>query len=386
MSWFADWFANRPRYPKTPKQTTRPQVEILEDRTVPTVNYYGGNVLTAVEAQALFLGSHWSAAANTSTTTTLNNFMTDVTGGAYMDALANAGYGVGRGSATAGVVDSRSFTLNSTISDSTIRSDIQADIKSKLLQQPDKNRLYIVYVEPNVAVNLGNGQGTTKQGILGYHGAFGGRDASGHATVIRYAVIAYPGGTVGNSSLGTSTIDQLTAVSSHELAEAVTDPDVNYSRLGWYDPLYGEIGDITENDPNALVYLDGYLVQEAAGKYDQLLTLNTTPTLPAPPPPTTATTTTTMTAGPVYYDWTYATTTLTITVKPISGTTPPSGTVALVYNGSVLATGTVQLVNGVATVTFNVQFYANGIYTFNAVYLGSGQFDGSTSNPVTVTV
>src|SRR5262249_19603986 len=140
------------------------------------------------------------------------------------------------------------------------------------------------------AVDLGSGQGTTRQGILGYHGAFGGTDAAGHAMTIRYAVIAYPGGTAGNSSLGTSAVDQLTAVSSHELAEAVTDPDLNYARLGWYDPVRGEIGDITEDDPRALVRLNGYLVQLSAGKNDQLLSLpsTSTPTSTPSPSPTPA--------------------------------------------------------------------------------------------------
>src|SRR5207302_6263995 len=174
---------------------------------------------------------------------------------------------VGTGTATAGYVDAAtSVTANSVISDSFIQNAVLNNINQNHLQSPDANTLYIVYVEPNVAVNLGAGQGTTQRGVLGYHGAFAGPNGS----TIRYAVIAYPGGSIGNSSLGTSAQDQLTAVTSHELAEAVTDPDVNYARLGWYDPQRGEIGDVTENNPNALVRVDGYLVQEVADKNDQL--------------------------------------------------------------------------------------------------------------------
>jgi hypothetical protein len=55
-------------------------------------------------------------------------------------------------------------------------------------------------------------------------------------------------------------------------------------------------------------------------------------------------------------------------------------------NGTVLGTAQVRVVNGVATATFTVEYFANGSYTFSAEYLGSGQFQGSTSNPVTVTV
>src|SRR5947209_2523441 len=148
-----------------------------------------------------------------------------------MDALTSAGYGDGRGSASNGIADPISISSGSTITDATLQARLKADITSGLLPAVDANRVYVVYVQPNVAVNLGGGQGTTQQGILGYHGAFAGPNGA----TIRYAVIAYPGGTVRNSSLGTGTQDQLTAVTSHELAEAVTDPDVNYRQLGWYD-------------------------------------------------------------------------------------------------------------------------------------------------------
>src|SRR5207249_4270161 len=78
--------------------------------------------------------------------------------------------------------------------------------------------------------------------FLGYHGAFAGLTGSGWSD-IRYAVIAYPGGSIPLSS-GTATnaslswlssLNDMTEVTSHELAEAVTDPNVNYKTLGWYD-------------------------------------------------------------------------------------------------------------------------------------------------------
>ena len=138
-----------------------------------------------------------------------------------MDALTRAGYGVSRGSASAGVLDNRQLAANTVITDASIQERLQADISNGLLSSPDANRLYIVYVEPNVAVDLGAGQGTTQQGILGYHGAFAGHDAAGHPATLRYAVIAYPGGSVGNSNLGTSALDQLTAVTAHELATSM---------------------------------------------------------------------------------------------------------------------------------------------------------------------
>lgn len=370
------------------RSTVRPSVEQLEQRETPTVNFYGGNLLPHVEAQAVFYGADWNnVSTQVAQKATIDASLVDVTGGAYMDTLTNAGYNVYRGTASPGFVDPVTNISGTTITDAAIRARIQTDIMNPLsgAQQPDANRLYIVYVEPNVAITLGGNQ-TTQNGILGWHGAFGGTDINNNPVTIRYAVIAYPGGTtIHNSRLVSADVDQLTAVASHELAEAVTDPDVNYSRLGWYDPRRGEIADITENNPSALVRLDGYLVQEVAGKNDQLLTISNPN--PNPPPSSQVSTTTTMTAGPVNYPRRgNPTVTLTITVTPASGTTIPDGTIELIYNGTILGTGQLRVVNGVATVTFNLVFYARGTYTFSAAYLGSSAFLGSASNSVTVTV
>src|SRR5689334_17745432 len=105
MGWFSRWFGRRsPARRSSPRpRNVRPQVEGLEARDVPTVNYYGGNLLPHVEAQALYYGNEWSTvSADAATTQTVDAFLKDITGGAYMDALTQAGYGVGRGTASAG--------------------------------------------------------------------------------------------------------------------------------------------------------------------------------------------------------------------------------------------------------------------------------------------
>ena len=364
------------------RSAARPRFEALEDRQVPTVSFFGGNVLPHVQAQAVFLGHEFSSAPANAETATLNAFLKDITSGAYLQALGRAGYGVGPGSAVAGAVDNTSIAAGSTISDAFIRTRLQADVSSGLLQAPNANTLYVVYVQPDVAVNLGGGQGTTQQGILGYHTAFVG--ANGAA--IRYAVVVSPGGPAGNSVLpeARSAIDQLTAVTSHELAEAVTDPDVNSNvnggRLGWFDPQRGEIGDIEENNPNAFVRLDGFLVQEVADRNDQLLSIVT--------PPSNLIGTTTTLSGRVNPQSPNSPPTVTFTaiISPASGTVAPSGTVDLIVNGRLLGRATVIVVNGVAEATFTVAFFGRGSFTFDAQYEGSSVFQGSTSNALTVTV
>jgi hypothetical protein len=378
----------RPRQAKAPRNSprSRPALEVLEDRRVPTVSFFGGNLLPQVQAQALFLGNEFSSGPASAETATLDAALKGLATGPYLQALTRAGYGVGPGSAVAGAVDGTALAAGSTISDAFIRARLQADISSGLLQAPDANTLYVVYVEPDVAVNLGAGQGTTQQGILGYHTAFVGANGA----PVRYAVVVSPGGAAGNSALpeAATALDQQTAVSSHELAEAVTDPDINSNvnggRLGWFDPRRGEIGDITENNAAAFVRLNGNLVQEVADRNDRLLPIFPPPT---PAPGSQVATTTTLQARVNPGSWfSPPTVTFTAIISPASGAVEPGGTVDLIVNDIDLGSAAVRVVNGLAEATFTVEFFGPGTFTFTARYSGSSQFQGSTSNAVTVEV
>jgi hypothetical protein len=372
--------SGRKRYRR--RFSVRPRSEWLEDRQLRTVSFFGGNLLPHVQSQALFLGRAFSSAPASTETAALDTFLKDLTGGPYLQALASAGYNVGPGSAVAGAVDNVPLAAGSTIPDALIRSRLQADVNSGLLQTPSANTVYIVYVQPDVAVNLGTGRGTTQQGILGYHTTFVGANE----TAIRYAVVVAPGGAAGNSILpaATTAIDQLTAVTSHELADAVTDPDVNSiannGRLGWFDPQRGEIGDVEANNPNAFVRLDGYLVQEVADQNGQLLSIGA--------PPTNVIGTTTTLLGQVKPSDRFSppTVTFTVVIRPASGAVAPTGRVNLLVNGRVRGGASVRLVNGVAEATFTVSFFGPGRFTYDAQYVGSSLFQGSASNGLTVNV
>lgn len=253
------------------------EVELLESRRLLTVTNHGGAVLASVEAQAVYLGSDWQS----SQTAPFDTFLSTIVSGGYMDMLTNAGYGVGRGTSTAGAIDSISLNKTSTgISDASIQQDIQSMITAGTLQTPDANRLYVVYVEPGVVVF--NGTDSSATTFLGYHGAFGGHTKAGAAADIHYAVIPYPDGpNVSHTSQGFATaFNEQTAVTSHELAEAVTDPNVNYKTLGWYDDQKnGEIGDLTR----VTVSFSGYIVQDVVNQNDQVISpVTTTTTLTAP--------------------------------------------------------------------------------------------------------
>ena len=248
--------------------------ESLEARRLLTVTFHGGQLLSNVEAQAVFLGSDWATNSTLqSQTAAVDQFMAYLVQSPYMDMLTQAGYNVSRGSAAGGSDLNVSINKSTGITDGQIQSDLAAAIRSSGVAAPDANRLYVVYVEPGVVIK--DGTSTSQTSFLGYHSAFAGTDASGHPVDIHYAVVAYPGSP--NPSAGSqgfaSSFSQLTDVTSHELAEAVTDPNVNYKTLGWYDNQHnGEIGDLTRRT----TVLNGYVVQDVVNKNDQVIAPTTT--------------------------------------------------------------------------------------------------------------
>jgi hypothetical protein len=233
--------SSRPAARPAPKERLRcrPSLEYLEERLVQTVTNHGGALLQNVEVQALYIGSDWNSSASMQNNRTyLENYLKDIVNSSYMDMLSNAGYEVMRGSFDPGFTDPYPVNKTAGLTDANIRWFIEGDLLFGL-KAPDVNRLYVVFVEDNVAVTNNQGTSSTdpKNGMLGYHTAFSAPDWTGYGGKdIRYAVVPFPGGSVKNNQVpGLSTLNSLTLTTSHELAEAVTDPDVAYKTKGWYD-------------------------------------------------------------------------------------------------------------------------------------------------------
>lgn len=262
------------------RRTAAGRFEPLESRELLTVTYQGGSLLTNVEAQAVFLGSDWTNPSLKNQEQATDQFLSTLVGGAYMDMLTNAGYGVGRGTASTGVVDNVSIDKSVALTDAQIQSALTTLISNSSVRAPDANRLYMVYVEPGVVVQMGGA--TSQTSFLGYHGAFGHGNS-----VVHYAVMPAPGSPnpTPSSQRFSSAFNELTSVSSHELAEAVTDPDVNYGTLGWYDfDLNGEIGDLAVGHESTITGANGmqYVVQDEVDQNDQIISPSSSPPAPAP--------------------------------------------------------------------------------------------------------
>jgi len=250
------------------------QVEQLESRELLTVTFHGGAVISNVAAQNIYLGSDWVNSQPLHTQAgQLDTFMKTMVASKFMDGMTVAGYNVYRGTFTPGVFNGAALDKTNGITDTQLHAIIQSMINSHQVLEPNANRLYTIYVEPGVVINTGFGSSGIIQGngtgFLGYHNEFTGKTSTGTPLDIRYSIIAYP--TFPNFQYltqgFTSIFNDLTKVTAHELAEAVTDPDAFTKSVGgWYDDVLSEVGDITNFGFNLM--FQGYLIQAIADKND----------------------------------------------------------------------------------------------------------------------
>ncbi len=195
------------------------------------LSYRGGPLLQKVQVFTIFWGIKWNASTSASALiNNINKFFTDILVSPLIDQLAEysvPGKTISQGSliGTATLADSAPI---GSVTDTAIQTQLKKWLKAKKVPKTTPNTLYFIYLEPGVVSIMGGSKSC--QSYCGYHNNVG-------ATY--YAVMPYPScaGCLG----GLTVLDALTATSSHELCEAITDP---VPGKGWYDDKNGEIGDI----------------------------------------------------------------------------------------------------------------------------------------------
>ncbi|HZL38422.1 MAG TPA: hypothetical protein VFC78_24120 [Tepidisphaeraceae bacterium] len=248
---------------RTGSRCGRPAIERLESRVYQSadpVTYHGGHLLSNVSVQALYYGNGWATPHEEGVAAYLNGFLGSVTNSPYMDQLqeySEPGMVIRRGTFIGGQLDLSAPVTQpatpsnpiATVDRTTIESELNKQIITPhlLLAAANPNRLYIVYVEPGVKVTYtdSNGilQSSASGGFAGFHWHF----VDSQGDTVYYAVVPR---TVD------PTQDSMTITSSHELAEAITDPD---NANGWFDGELAEIGDKAEGGYGNI---DGYAVQD----------------------------------------------------------------------------------------------------------------------------
>jgi hypothetical protein len=216
----------------------------------PSLTNHGGPVLGSVQVVPIYWGAAWATGANMQLATQLDGFFDFLVTSSYMDLLneyssATTQIQHGQRLMSARVPDSEPGTLAGgvrEVTDGQIQAAVQGWIADNTVSATTANTLYFVFLPPNVVSVLSTKQSC--QNFCGYHN---------HIDSIYYAVIPYAdcSGCVFQGQF----LDTLTEVSSHEFAEAVTDPALN---AWWEDGQGDEIGDLCNRQTTRL---GGYLVQ-----------------------------------------------------------------------------------------------------------------------------
>jgi hypothetical protein len=232
--------------PPSPIQVVPLRTEAPAPVATARLTYRGGPLIAAVEVFVIFWGDAWGAEPLATLMGGVNDFFEYVVTSPLIDQLAEYSvqdYTIGHGKRAGAIA--LTTTPPATVSDDAVRALLKDQIASNpAIAQPGPNTLYFVFLPPGVTSDLGGGSSCVN--FCGYHDNDGGT---------RYAVMPFPDC---DSCLGSmAQLDALTTTSSHELCEAITDPEPS-GTLGWYDDANGEIGDICAWQTKQL---GGYTVQ-----------------------------------------------------------------------------------------------------------------------------
>jgi hypothetical protein len=231
-----------------------------EGRAAKTLKYYGGPVIKNVNVVPVY----WNA--NVANQASINSFYSAVTTGQYMTFLSqysttSPAQTIGNGSRGTPFVDNQTATA---VTDAQVQARLNALFTAGTLPAPNNNNLYMVHFPAGVQITDSGGSKSCVT-FCAYHGTY-----VRNSQNVYYGIIPDLGSGGCQSGCGTSTvINNTTSVSSHEFAEAVTDPAVGLATvygppLAWYNATYGEIGDICNGQQSSAVLADGktYTVQK----------------------------------------------------------------------------------------------------------------------------
>jgi hypothetical protein len=312
---------------------------------LPNITYHGGPLLQNVQIQSVFFGQPWTTDSNLEQLIPqVDGFLKYFPTSPYMNVLKQ--YNVGNGSFLNDVVLSQNPPSGLTIDDSQIRQILNSEISAKQLATPTSNQLYVFVTAPGVTVTV-NGQSSDRN-FAGYHDTF--TDSAG--TPVYYVLLPYPTGKISTQPL--TALQQTTIVLSHEIVEAMTDPDVH---SGWFDgQTREEIGDLAEGHFGVL---GGYEIQ---GIWSQAQQQVVVPTDPIGTPPVSASRL--VIAGLPSSVMAGTATTFTVTAVDVTGKTV-SG-----YGGTVHFRSS----DGQAGLPSDYAFTAgdNGVHTFTVTFKTAG--------------
>jgi hypothetical protein len=192
-----------------------------------SVLYYGGPVISSVKVTAVMWGSNVDSA----TQQQIGDFFKTTVNSTYMDWMSEyntnikavdgrdgTNQSIGRGT-FASVVTITPSNTSTKLLDTDIQNEIDAQINAGNLVKPDANTLFMVYFPSGVSITLDGSKSC--EAFCAYHMNF---ESKTNGQVL-YGVMPDLGGACSfGCGFLSSRFNSLTAVSSHELMEAISDP------------------------------------------------------------------------------------------------------------------------------------------------------------------
>jgi hypothetical protein len=234
------------------------------------LQYYGGPVISNPKVFVVL----WGPNVDAPTAAGMGDFFTALTKsdmmdwmdqynttGKSLDGRDGTNQHIGKGS-FAGVVTITPKVTSGTIDDKDIQAELQRQIDAGTLAKPDDNTLYMTYFPAGMTISIEGMQSCSQ--FCAYHG-FNGSPQSAH---FYYGVMPDLGGACAFGCGFNEHMDNVTAISTHEFCEAVSDP---YPTPGstpaypqaWNDNGGQEIGDLCAGNNNSMTTAGGktYAVQ-----------------------------------------------------------------------------------------------------------------------------
>jgi hypothetical protein len=200
------------------------------------LTFHGGKVLRSPDVVPVYVGPYWQS---------LDGKRDRARNDAAMAALVKdpgqtgiwKEYGGGQGTTSLSKVIPGATHRDWSKED--VEALVEAQVRAGNLDASDPERIFTVVLPPGATLH--DGEASSTAGLGGFHGNVTAPD--GHP--VYYAVVVYSqrsGEQVNGIDFTGTPIDNVTITESHEVTEAVTDPDVGLAirtgdprYLGWYD-------------------------------------------------------------------------------------------------------------------------------------------------------
>jgi hypothetical protein len=200
------------------------------------LTFHGGKVLRSPDVVPVYVGPYWQ---------TLDGKRDRARNDAAMVALVKdpgqtgiwKEYGAGPG--TTSLSKLLPSVTHRDFSKEDVEALVDAQARAGVFDTSDPERIFSLVLPPGVT--LADGEASSTAGLGGFHGNVTGRDGR----PVYYSVVVYSertGSRVNGIDFTGTPIDNVTITESHEITEAVTDPDVGLASqtgdphyLGWYD-------------------------------------------------------------------------------------------------------------------------------------------------------